>query len=70
MQPRLRGDRRGQPLTQQEHDFLYERAMQGSRKDAARVTGTNMYSAHHLMASVFAKLGVRDLASAFWESRM
>jgi DNA-binding CsgD family transcriptional regulator len=62
----LRGEVRGLPLTQREHDFLYQRAIEGSRKDAARVTGTNTNTAHHLMASIFEKLGVEDLVSAFW----
>lgn len=61
---RLRGEVQGLPLTQREHDFLYARAIEGSRKDAARVTGTN--TAHHVMTSIFAKLGVEDLVSAFW----
>jgi hypothetical protein len=63
---RLRGEVKGLPLTEREHTLLYERAIEGSRKDAARVTGTNTNSAHHMMASIFQKLGVEDLVSAFW----
>jgi DNA-binding CsgD family transcriptional regulator len=53
------------PLSQREHEFLYERAMQGSRKDAARVMGMNRHTAHHVMAAIFRKLEVDDLAGAF-----
>lgn len=66
MEPRLRGEVEGLPLTQREHDFLYARAIEGSRKDAARATGMSHTSAHHVMAQIYAKLGVEDLVSAFW----
>lgn len=62
----LRGEVLGLPLTEFEHDLLYQRAIEGSRKDAARAAGQNTNSAHHTMASIFAKLGVEDLTSAFW----
>lgn len=63
---RLRGDLLGQPLSKGEHDLLYQRAIEGSRKDAARVMGKNPHSVHSTMAVIFAKLGVEDLVSAFW----
>jgi hypothetical protein len=63
---RLRGDRRGQPLTQQEHDLMFERAMQGSRKDAARETHVSTSTARDRMKQIFEKLGVEDITSAYW----
>jgi hypothetical protein len=62
----LRGEAKGIPLTKHEHDLLYQRAIEGSRKDAARAAGQNYSSVHHTMASIFAKLDVEDLVSAFW----
>jgi DNA-binding CsgD family transcriptional regulator len=65
MPPRLRREVLGQPLSEQEHDFLYERAMQGSRKAAAVAMGMDIHTVHHLMASIFAKLGVEDVTGAY-----
>jgi hypothetical protein len=65
MAKRLRGEVKGAPLSEAEHNLLYQRAIEGSRKDAVRVTGSGG-NGHHLMASIFAKLGVEDLVSAFW----
>jgi DNA-binding CsgD family transcriptional regulator len=62
---RLRGDVLGQPLSEAEHTLLYHRAVEGSRKDAAAESGINTNTAHHYMATIFAKLGVEDLIGAF-----
>jgi DNA-binding CsgD family transcriptional regulator len=63
--PRPRGDVRGLPLSPTEHEVLYQRAMTGSRKDAAAAVGLSPRSVHHHIASAYAKLGVEDLVAAF-----
>lgn len=66
MPDRLRGEIRGMPLSEGEHNLLYQRAIEGSRKDAARVLGANPNTVHHAMQTIFEKLGVEDLISAFF----
>lgn len=63
---RLRGELRGQPLSRSEHDVLYQRAMEGSRKGAADNLRMNANTSKHLISTAFAKLGVGDMTGAFF----
>lgn len=56
---------RGLPLSHREQEVLYERAMTGSEKDAAAKLGIALQTCKNHATSIYAKLGVQDIAGAW-----